>query len=149
MKDDSRINIAASSSHDKTFERGQAHGSIVRTTVLYGVDRCPIANMSYYKICLEWVFAKQHGCALSVVEKARSMESIAANHVFLVPFARESIHIARGWHGLVPGGIHNCTLRHIGEYCCGRFYTHEVCWIMKRREFVERLEGFQEFSIYY
>jgi len=89
--------------------------------------------MSNYEIRFEWVFAKQHRGAFSVVEKARSMESISANHVFLVPFARKSIHIALGWHGLVPGGIHDCTLWNIGEYGRGRFYAHEVSRIMKRR----------------
>src|SRR3712207_7477391 len=84
-------------------------------TVLHGGNAGAIADVAGDNLLLSDVHSQEFTHPLAHVAMACSVETIAANMVFLVELVRNGVEISVSRHGRMEGIVEHCHLRNVGH----------------------------------
>ncbi len=129
---DSRVDSAATRTHDNSFKRGEAHRGVDAFTCVYRTDRGAVAEVAGDDLCIG--ISEIFDSLARNVAVGGTVEAVAADIVFLCNVIVDGVGVCFGRHSLVESGVHNYYLR------SGRHNLHTAPDTQKVRTGVKRSE---------
>lgn len=138
ISQDRGVDVAATRSHDKPFERCQPHGSIDGFTALNGSNRGAATDMASDDIEIFDIFTEDLCHAIGDVHMRSTVSAIAADMIFSIIFIRYGIEVGVFWDRLMEGRIEYGDAGGVGEEFFRNFQPNDVGGHVKR---IERIDG--------
>ena len=132
VEEDCRVEATGAGTHDKAFERGEAHRGIDALAVQDGGAAGAVAEVSRDEAGFFGLGAENlasFGCHKAV---ARAMGAVTADAVLFVELVRNTVEVSLLRHRLVECRIEHGDLRKAREEFGGAFHAGSVCRFVKR-----------------
>ena len=109
------VDVAATTAHHQTGQRGEAHRGVDHLAVFDGCNGGAVADMAGDDLGLLVVETQKFTGALRHIAVRRTVETVAANVVFGVPFIGHGVEISVVRHRAMESIVEHCHLRHVGH----------------------------------
>ena len=128
------IYIAATSTHQQTFNRSQPHRSINTFGMIYGSDGTTVAYMSRNDLLFFIRNAQDFASTTGNIAMTCPVETVAAYTVFRIHLVGQTIHISLSRHCLVESRIEHSHLGNTRNQRFHRIDTLQVSRVMQRSQ---------------
>lgn len=145
VEEDGRVEGAGAGTHDKAFERCEAHGGVDALAVHDGGAAGAVAEVSCDEAGFFGLLAENLAGFGGHKTVARAVGAVTAEVVFFVELVGDTVEVCLFGHRLVEGGVEHCNLREAREELCCAFHAGHVGGFMERGKERDALDVVDDF----